>query len=103
MMIPQYGPQFGIPQIPTPYAQIPQIQQPMMMPQNPMQKIQMVMQAMQNPIGFITQRFPDIPQNIQNNPSQILQYLQQTRTISNEQIQQADNQMQQIMRQTQWM
>lgn len=52
---------------------------------NPMQQ---VMQAMQNPAAFIKSRFPDIPDNIQNDPNQIMQYLQRTRNISNNQIQQ---------------
>lgn len=56
--------------------------------QNPLQKMQYIMQAMQNPVAFVRQAIPDIPQEISNNPNQILQYLQQTRGISNEQIQQ---------------
>lgn len=99
-MYPPYNMQPGMMQSPISYGQYPQMQQ-QIMPMNPIQKMQMVMQAMQNPIGFLTQRFPDIPQNIQNNPGQILQYLQQTRNISNAQIQQTDNQMQQFMRQMQ--
>lgn len=55
------------------------------------QRMQQVMQAMQNPIGFLRQKFPDIPANIQNDPNQILQYLQQTRGITNDQIQQTMN------------
>ena len=54
---------------------------------NPMQKMQKVMQAMQNPAAFVKQVFPDIPENIQNDGPRVLQYLQQTRNISNEQIQ----------------
>ena len=52
--------------------------------QNPVFQI---MQAMRNPGQFVRQAFPDIPDNIANDPNQILQYLQQTRNISNEQIQ----------------
>ena len=59
---------------------------------NPMQKYQYVMQAMRNPAAFVRQAFPDIPAEIQNNPNQILQYLQQTRHISNQQIQNLMNQ-----------
>lgn len=55
------------------------------------QKMQQVMQVMQNPIAFLKQRFPDIPANIQNDPNQILQYLQQTRGITNDQVQQTMN------------
>lgn len=60
--------------------------------QNPMQKVQYILQAMRNPAAFVKQVFPDIPNEISNNPNQILAYLQQTRGISNEQIQQASNQ-----------
>ena len=59
---------------------------------NPMQKFGQVMQAMRNPATFVKQAFPDIPAAIQNDPNQILQYLQQTRHISNEQIQNVMNQ-----------
>ena len=52
------------------------------------QKVNQIMQTMQNPAAFVKQQFPDIPDNILNDPNQILQYLQQTRNISNEQIQQ---------------
>ena len=65
-------------------------QQPQYM--NPMQKMQAVMGAMQNPQAFVKQAFPDIPDYMQNNPGQILQYLQQTRNISNNQIQQVAQQ-----------
>ena len=60
--------------------------------QNPMQKMAYIMQAMRNPAAFVRQAIPDIPQEISNNPNQILQYLQQTRGISNEQIQQVAQQ-----------
>lgn len=61
--------------------------------QNPMQKMQFVMQAMQNPAAFVKQAFPDIPDQISNNPHQILQYLQQTRGITDQQIQHITAQM----------
>lgn len=54
------------------------------MPQNPIQR---ALQAMMNPVGFVKQIFPDIPAQIQNDPNQILSYLQQTRNISNNDIQ----------------
>ena len=63
---------------------------------NPMQKMNMIMQAMTNPAQFVRQAFPDIPDNISGNPNLILQYLQQTRGITNEQIQQTMNQMPQM-------
>ena len=55
---------------------------------NPIQKMNQVMQAMRNPIEIITQAFPDIPVGIRNDASQIMQYLKQTRNISDEQLQQ---------------
>ena len=55
---------------------------------NAYQKVNQIMQSMQNPAAFVKQQFPDIPENILNDPNQILHYLQQTRNISNEQIQQ---------------
>lgn len=59
---------------------------------NPIQKANALMQAMQNPAAFVKQAIPDIPAEIQNNPTQILQYLQQTRHITNNQIQNLINQ-----------
>lgn len=59
---------------------------------SPMQKMNYIMQAMRNPAAFVKQCFPDIPDQIANNPQQILSYLQQTRGISNQQIQQLKNQ-----------
>jgi len=64
--------------------------------QNPMQKMQYIMQAMSNPAAFVRQHFPDIPEGIQNDPRQILGYLQQTRGISNQQVQQAQQMAQQM-------
>lgn len=68
-------------------------QQSAPMPQNPMQRFGQVMQAMRNPVQFIRQAFPDIPNEISGNPNQILAYLQKTRGISNEQIQSLMNQL----------
>lgn len=51
-------------------------------PANPMQRMGMLMQAMQNPAAFVKQAFPDIPDEISGNPGQILTYLQQSRGIS---------------------
>ena len=78
----------------NPLYNMPMSQGNYMNPQmmNPMQKNQYVMQAMMNPAAFVRQAFPDIPAAIQNNPNQILQYLQQTRHISNQQIQNLMNQ-----------
>lgn len=54
---------------------------------SPMQRVNQVMQAMRNPVQVVMQAFPDIPAAMQNDPRQILQYLKQTRHISDEQIQ----------------
>ena len=68
---------------------VPIMQQPSGMTfQNPMQKMQYIMNAMTNPAAFAKQQFPDIPENIQNDPNEILRYLQRTRGISDQQIQQ---------------
>ena len=61
-------------------------------PMTAIQKANYIMQAMTNPAAFVKQAFPDIPAQIQNDPNQILQYLQQTRHISNNQIQELINQ-----------
>ena len=53
----------------------------------PMNKMAMAMQAMQNPAAFVKNAFPDIPENIQNDPNQILGYLQRTRGITQQDIQ----------------
>lgn len=55
---------------------------------SPYQKMQQVMSAMNNPAAFLKQRFPDIPDDIMYDPNQILQYLQRTRGITNEDINQ---------------
>lgn len=57
--------------------------------QNPMQKMNYILQAMQNPAAFVKQNIPNLPQEIANDPNQILQYLQRTYGITNQQIQQA--------------
>ena len=54
---------------------------------NPMQRLNQVMQAMRNPVPVILQAFPDIPAYMQNSPDQMLQYIKQTRGISDQQIQ----------------
>lgn len=55
---------------------------------NPIQKAQYIMQSLTNPAVFVKQQFPDIPDAILNDPNQILAYLQQSRGISNQQLQQ---------------
>lgn len=65
-----------------PIQQMPQMTQPSRMP-----VMMQVMQAMQNPVAFVKKAFPDIPPEIENNPNQILGYLQKTRGITNQDIQ----------------
>lgn len=60
---------------------------------NPFQRMQQVMSVMNNPAAFLKQKFPDIPDEIMNDPNRILQYLQQTRGISNQDLQQVQAQM----------
>lgn len=55
--------------------------------QNPIQKANYILQTMRNPAQFVKRAFPDIPDGIANDPNQILQYLQQTRGITPQQIQ----------------
>lgn len=71
------------------------VQQPMSgAPQftNPMQKINYILQAMRNPVQFVRNAIPDLPESIANDPNQILQYLKQTRGITDQQIQMAAGQ-----------
>ena len=67
--------------------------QPQMQPNNPLNRMSRFYQAMQNPQPFVMNAFPDIPNEISNDPFQILQYLQKTRNITNSQVQQIMNQM----------
>lgn len=67
----------------------------MQMPMNPAQRMQMVMSAMRNPGAFLKQKFPDIPDEIMGDPNRILSYLQQTRGISNQDVQRVQSQMMQ--------
>ena len=45
----------------------------------PTERAQYIMNAMRNPVAFVQEQFPDVPENIRNNPDAVLQYLQQTR------------------------
>lgn len=54
------------------------------------QRMAAILQAMQNPQAFVKQCFPDIPQNVINDPNQTFNYLQQTRAqVSQQQVNQA--------------
>ena len=56
--------------------------------QNPIQEAMYIMQALTNPAAFVKQQFPDVPDGIINDPIQVRNYLQQSRGISDQQIQQ---------------
>lgn len=58
---------------------------------NPFQKVQYILQTMTNPAAFVKQQFPDVPDAIANDPNKVLAYLQQSRGISNQQLQQIAN------------
>lgn len=70
----------GIPQNPVPVFQ------------NPIQKAAYIMRAMSNPVAFVKSQFPDIPDGIMNDPVQVRNYIQKTRGISDQQLQQIINQ-----------
>lgn len=59
---------------------------------NPIQKVNYILQTMTNPGAFVKQAFPDIPDNMMNDPNQIMNYLQQSRGISNKDIQDLNQQ-----------
>ena len=56
--------------------------------QNPLQKANYILRTLTNPAAFVKQQFPDIPDSMMNDPRQILGYIQETRGIDNNQIQQ---------------
>lgn len=65
----------AFPQTPVP---VQQQQTPMMM--NPMQ-------AMMNPVAFVRQACPDVPDEIINDPNKVFQYLMNTRGLTPQQKQ----------------
>ena len=72
--------------------QMPQIQpQSGMVFQNPIQKANYILNTLTNPSAFVREQFPDVPSDIANDPNRVLQYIQQTRNISNEQLNQIMN------------
>lgn len=59
---------------------VPKIKQtPQPQRMNPMQQAQYIMNAMRNPAAFVSEQFPDVPENLRNNPNAVLNYLSQTR------------------------
>lgn len=79
----------GVSQQPVQAPRMPQAQP--QMPMNPMMMGQQVMSAMNNPWAFLKQKWPDIPDEYANNPAMIMQYIQQTRNVSNQDIQNLAN------------
>jgi hypothetical protein len=69
-------------------AQMPQRGSAMPSPQMNQQNLMgAIANAMRNPQAFAMQAFPDVPKEMWNNPAQALQYIQQTRNISQADIQ----------------
>lgn len=54
---------------------------------NPMGLASELAAAMRNPIAFAMNAFRDVPQELWNDPARALQYIQQTRNISQADIQ----------------
>lgn len=76
-------------------------QQPMGMPAmsgmqfaNPLQKMNYIMQAMTNPAAFVRQHLPNIPEEAFRDPTgnRVLQYMQQNLGVTQQDIQNAQNQ-----------
>jgi hypothetical protein len=65
-------------------AQVPVQQGPLSFAQ----KMNMVRQAMGNPMMIVKQKFTDIPDSMMNDPNQIFDYLQRTRGIPMQDVRQ---------------
>lgn len=66
---------------------MPQAQPMRQTPMNPMAVMGQLSQAMQNPQFYAMQAFKDVPRDLWNNPSQALQYIMQTRGLTQGDIQ----------------
>ena len=66
-------------------APAPRQQMPAMQPQGNL--LGAIAQAMRNPQAYAMQAFSDVPRELWNDPAQALQYIQQTRNISQADIQ----------------
>ena len=64
--------------------------------QNPVQKMNYIMQAMKNPAAFVKQNLPGIPDQIVNNPESVLQYMRKNYGVTDADIQQAASQIPQF-------
>ena len=87
MMNPWYNTINSLP-APVP-AQAPMQQSFGPMFSNPVMKMQYIMQAMRDPAGFVKQHIPDIPNEIQNDPNAILNFLRQNKGLTDADIQRA--------------
>ena len=63
-----------------------------MMFQNPLQKANYILQAMQNPAAVVRQAIPGIPIDISNDPNRVLQYMKQNCGLTDIDIQAAISQ-----------
>lgn len=64
--------------------------QPSMAPAGPMNQMAMmgqIAQAMRNPAAYAMQAFSDVPREMWNNPGQALQYIMQTRGLTQADVQ----------------
>ena len=57
--------------------------------QNVMQRARQIASGMQNPQQMIQQFMPDVPEEIRNDPEQIIQWMQQTGKVNPQMIQMA--------------
>lgn len=64
-----------------------------------MNPFQMMQQFKQNPMAMLSKRF-NIPQNIANDPNQIIQHLMNTGQISQSQYNMANQQLKQLRKNT---
>lgn len=85
-MVPQMMPQVT-PQAPQGAYSAPSFQ-------NPIQKMNYIMQAMRNPAAFVRQHLPGIPADAFNDPTgnAVLQYMQQNMGLTQQDIQRAASQ-----------
>lgn len=68
--------------VPAPFQQ-----QTPMAPMNPMGLMNQISQAMQNPQSYAMQAFRDVPQELWNYPANALQYIMQTRGLTQADVQ----------------
>lgn len=62
--------------------------------QNPIQKMNYIMQAMRNPAAFVRQNLPGIPEQAYSDPTgnQVLQYMMNYMGVTQQDVQNAANQ-----------